>query len=92
MEARPMRSEVQVIEQSLQANSRALKEPELIIAVGELAESSVPRVVSLWVETADDWPVCWDPLEQIKLQFDSAGIEISFPLMSLHMKPNKDET
>ena len=87
-----MRSEVQVIEQSLQANSRALKEPELIIAVGELAESSVPRVVSLWVETADDWPVCWDPLEQMKLQLDSASIENCFPPMSLHMKPNKDKT
>ncbi len=62
-----------------------------MIAVGALAESSVQLVVRPWVEAADYWDVYWDTLEQIKLQFDAAGIEIPFPEMSLHMKPHKDD-
>lgn len=82
----------QLLHQILQADSRVLTEPAAIIAVGELADSSVQLVVRPWVAAADYWPVYWDTLEQIKLQFDSAGIEIPFPQMSLHMKPRKDDT
>lgn len=81
----------QILHDILQADSRVLKEPEAVIAVGALADSSVQLIVRPWVEATDYWAVYWDSLEQIKLQFDAAGIEIPFPQMSLHMKPHKDE-
>ncbi|ALZ74823.1 mechanosensitive ion channel domain-containing protein [Rheinheimera sp. F8] len=81
----------QILHDILQADSRVLKDPEAVIAVGALADSSVQLIVRPWVEAADYWAVYWDSLEQIKLQFDAAGIEIPYPQMSLHMKPHKDE-
>ena len=81
----------QILHDILQADSRVLKEPAAVIAVGALADSSVQLIVRPWVEATDYWAVYWDSLEKIKLQFDAAGIEIPFPQMSLHMKPHKDE-
>ncbi len=81
----------QILHDIMQANSRVLKEPTAVIAVGALADSAVQLIVRPWVEASDYWAVYWDSLEQIKLQFDAAGIEIPFPQMSLHMKPHKDE-
>ncbi|MDZ7901669.1 MAG: hypothetical protein U5L01_03645 [Rheinheimera sp.] len=63
-----------------------------MVAVGALADSSVQLIVRPWVEVDQYWPVYWDVLEQIKLRFDAEGIEIPFPQMSLHVKPQpKDE-
>ena len=81
----------QILHDILQADSRVLKDPAAVIAVGALADSSVQLIVRPWVEATDYWAVYWDSLEKIKLQFDAAGIEIPFPQMSLHMKPHKDE-
>lgn len=81
----------QILHDILQTDSRVLKEPAAVIAVGALADSSVQLIVRPWVEATDYWAVYWDSLEKIKLQFDAAGIEIPFPQMSLHMKPHKDE-
>jgi small conductance mechanosensitive channel len=81
----------QILHDIMQADSRVLKEPTAVIAVGALADSAVQLIVRPWVEATDYWAVYWDSLEQIKLQFDAAGIEIPFPQMSLHMKPHKDE-
>jgi len=80
----------QILQDILQADSRILTDPAPVIAVGALADSSVQLIVRPWVDAANYWPVYWDVLEQIKLQFDAAGIEIPFPQMSLHMKPTKD--
>lgn len=87
-----LRRAKQILQDILQADPRVLKEPAPVIAVGALADSSVQLIVRPWVEAADYWPVYWDALEHIKLQFDAAGIEIPFPQMSLHMKPQKEES
>ncbi len=86
-----LRQAKQILHDILQADSRVLKDPAAVIAVGALADSSVQLIVRPWVEATDYWTVYWDSLEKIKLQFDAAGIEIPFPQMSLHMKPHKDE-
>ena len=81
-----------VLEQILAADSRILSEPKPIVAVSALADSSVELIVRPWVEVADYWPVYWSVLEEVKLRFDAEGIEIPYPQMSLHVKPQgKDE-
>lgn len=81
-----------VLEQILAADSRILTEPKPIVAVSALADSSVELIVRPWVEVADYWPVYWSVLEEVKLKFDAEGIEIPYPQMSLHVKPQaKDE-
>lgn len=81
-----LRRAKQILAEILDADERVLKDPAPIIAVSALADSSVQLVVRPWALSEHYWPLYWDILEQVKLRFDEAGIEIPFPQMSLHMK------
>ncbi len=76
----------QILHDILSNDPRVLKDPAAVVAVSALADSAVQLVVRPWVQAADYWPVYWDILEKVKLDFDQQGIEIPFPQMSLHMK------
>jgi small conductance mechanosensitive channel len=67
------------------ADDRVLKEPACVIAVAELADSSVNFNVRPWVKTDDYWAVRWDLTEAIKKRFDQDGISIPFPQRDLHI-------
>lgn len=62
-----------------------LKDPEITIAVSELADSSVNFVVRPWAMAVDYWTVKWELTEAIKLKFDEEGIEIPFPQVDMHL-------
>nr|WP_324258161.1 mechanosensitive ion channel domain-containing protein [Cellvibrio fontiphilus] len=74
-----------VIAKVISADERVLKDPEPLIAVGELAAHSVNFFVRPWVKTEDFWDVRFALTEKIKLAFDEHGITIPFPQMDLHM-------
>jgi len=67
------------------ADERILKDPETLIAVGELGDSSVNFNVRPWVKSGDYWGVYFDLNEKIKLAFDDNGISIPFPQMDVHL-------
>ncbi len=69
----------------LAADERILKDPEPVVAVAELGDSSVNFVVRPWVKSADYWAVNFDLHEKVKLAFDAAGISIPFPQQDVHM-------
>ena len=69
----------------LEADAWVLKEPAPLIAVAELADSSVNFNVRPWVMSADYWPVLFETTEKIKLAFDEKGISIPFPQMDVHL-------
>jgi small conductance mechanosensitive channel len=69
----------------LAEDERILPEPKTVIAVSELADSSVNFVVRPWVKTTDYWGVLWDTNEKVKLRFDEAGISIPVPQMDVHV-------
>ncbi|MBA6296901.1 mechanosensitive ion channel [Colwellia sp. MB02u-9] len=71
------------------ADERVLKDQAVTVGVSALADSSVNFVVRPWVNSTDYWPTYYDLLEKIKTELDSAGIEIPFPQLSIHM--NKEE-
>lgn len=75
----------QILEQILAADSRVLKDPAPVIAVSELADSSVNFVCRPWVKTADYWGVFFDVTEKVKLTFDEQGISIPYPQQDVHM-------
>ena len=56
-----------------------------IVAVSELADSSVNFVVRPWVKTDDYWDVRFDLTRKIKEKFDDSGIEIPFPQRVVHL-------
>lgn len=74
----------EVIAKVIAADERVLPEPKPLIAVGELASSSVNFFVRPWVKTEDFWAVKFDLTEKIKLAFDDKGISIPFPQMDIH--------
>ncbi|MFW1677027.1 mechanosensitive ion channel family protein [Pontibacter sp. JAM-7] len=80
-----LRRAKEVLNDIIAAEARILPEPAPVIAVSELADSSVNFVVRPWVKTSDYWPVLWDITEQVKLRFDQEGIAIPFPQMDVHM-------
>lgn len=75
----------QVLHDVIAKEPRVLADPEVTIAVSELADSSVNFVVRPWVKGPDYWAVRFDLIEAIKVRFDSEGISIPFPQRDLHM-------
>ena len=73
----------------ISADERILADPAPVIAVSELADSSVNFVVRPWVNSADYWAVLWDTTEKVKLEFDAKGISIPYPQMDVHL-PGKE--
>ncbi len=76
----------EILQQLLDADERVLKDPAPLIAVGELADSSVNFNVRPWVKSGDYWAVKFDFTEQVKLTFDAQGISIPYPQMDVHME------
>ncbi|HCS14001.1 MAG: mechanosensitive ion channel protein MscS [Zetaproteobacteria bacterium CG06_land_8_20_14_3_00_59_53] len=79
-----LRKAKEIIQSVIDADERILKEPAPLVAVGELAESSVNFNVRPWAATPDYWAVRFDLNEKIKLAFDDAGITIPYPQMDVH--------
>lgn len=69
----------------IDADERALKDQAAVIAVGELADSSVNFVVRIWVKSEHYWAVKWEFLENVKNTFDENGISIPFPQQDVHL-------
>jgi small conductance mechanosensitive channel len=76
----------QLIQQIVEGHELVLDDPAPLVAVYELADSSVNFVVRPWVKTADYWAVYYDITEAVKVEFDKASISIPYPQMDLHMK------
>ena len=76
------------IQELVNADDRILKDPECLIAVSALADSSVNFTVRPWVNTADYWGVMFDLTEAIKKRFDQEGISFPFPQQDVHLYKN----
>lgn len=73
------------LKEIIAAEPRVLDEPECVIAVSELGDSSVNFVVRPWVQTSDYWPVLFDLTETIKKRFDAEGLSFPYPQQDVHM-------
>jgi small conductance mechanosensitive channel len=62
-----------------------LDDPEPMIRLHELGDSSVNFVVRPWVATEDYWETYWEITKQVKLRFDQEGVSIPYPQHDIHM-------
>ena len=69
----------------VRSDSRVLKDPEPVVAVTELADSSVNLICRPWTKPDDYWGVYFDTMEQGKAELEKAGISIPFPQRDVHM-------
>jgi small conductance mechanosensitive channel len=74
-----------VIRETLAKFDAILDEPETVVRVYELGESSVNLIVRPWVRTEDYWETYWGLTKEVKLAFDKAGITIPFPQRDLNV-------
>jgi len=74
-----------IFKEILDSHDKILKDPEPIVRLHELADSSVNFIVRPWVATGDYWDVYWDITRTVKLRFDSEGISIPFPQRDVHI-------
>lgn len=74
-----------ILMELITTDERVLKDPEPLVAVSELADSSVNFTVRPWVNSADYWGVFFDITEAVKLRFDKEGISIPYPQQDVHM-------
>lgn len=67
-------------------DARILADPEPVVRVTGLGDSSVDLFLRVWTATDDLWPVYWEMLEKIKVAFDAeAELSIPFPQRDVHL-------
>jgi len=74
-----------IILQLIGNDSRILSEPEPMVKVAELGDSSVNLAARVWVESVNYWDVFFDLTEKVKKAFDSEGVSIPFPQRDVHI-------
>jgi small conductance mechanosensitive channel len=74
-----------VLNEIVQSEERVLDDPEPVIRLHNLGESSVDFIVRPWVRTTDYWEVYWDITRKVKERFDAEGISIPFPQRDVHI-------
>lgn len=74
-----------VLQEIIDTHDKILDDPEPMIKLHELGDSSINFVVRPWVESDDYWDVYWDLLRTVKMRFDEEGISIPFPQRDVHV-------
>jgi len=76
---------IDTISRILAADARVLKDPAPVVAVSELADSSVNLVVRPWCTKDDYWQLRFDLTRQFKTELEAAGCSIPFPQQDVHL-------
>ncbi|KAA3654659.1 MAG: mechanosensitive ion channel family protein [Proteobacteria bacterium] len=74
-----------VAEAVVKADPRVLADPAPVIAVADLADSSVNLHIRPWVKTPDYFLTMCELKEKIKIAYDDNGISIPYPQTDLHV-------
>lgn len=74
-----------ILEEIVVAHPQVLKDPEPVIKLHELAESSVNFICRPWSLPGDYWSVYWDITREVKARFDKEGLSIPYPQQDVHV-------
>jgi small conductance mechanosensitive channel len=75
----------QVLQDIVKTHEKILAEPEPLIKLHELGDSSVNFIVRPWTNKDDYWDVYWDVTRAVKIRFDEEGLSIPFPQRDVHL-------
>lgn len=76
---------IKIIKDILDEDDRVLKEPEPLIVISNLGDSSVGIRVRPWTESSNVWPLRYDITKKVKERFDANDISIPFPQRDVHL-------
>ena len=74
-----------ILEDIVAGHELVLEEPQSVVKLHELADSSVNFVCRPWVKPEDYWNVYWDITREVKRRFDAEGVSIPFPQRDVHI-------
>jgi len=74
-----------LLQEIVSSHEAVLDEPEIMIRLHELADSSVNFIVRPWVNKDDYWETYWSITRAVKMRFDEEGISIPFPQRDVHL-------
>ena len=75
----------EILEEIVNGHELVLKEPEAVVKLHELADSSVNFICRPWAKPEDYWDVYWDITREVKRRFDAEGVSIPFPQRDVHL-------
>ncbi len=75
----------------MRADQRVLEDPEPMVALSELADSSVNLVARSWCKREDYGNLRGDLMRAFKEQLEAAGCSIPYPQQDVHMHQIADE-
>lgn len=78
-----------ILKNLVNGDERILREPEPVVVLSELGDSSVNFTVRAWSMAADVWNIYFDMQEKVKTEFDRHGISIPFPQRDVHLYQQK---
>ena len=70
----------------LKKDDRVLKDPAPMVAVDQMADSSVNLVIRPWVKKEDYWGFYYAFKKSLKEMYDKKNISIPYPQMDIHME------
>jgi len=73
-----------VVHDVIKADSRVNGDPEPMVAVSNLGDSSVDLVVRVWCAAGDYWPLKFALTKAIKEGLDANGVSIPFPTRTVY--------
>ena len=75
----------EILEDIVNEHELVLDDPEPVVRLHELGDSSMNFVCRPWSRTENYWKVYWDVTRSVKEKFDAAGVSIPFPQRDVHI-------
>lgn len=80
-----------ILAEVMAAHPQVLDDPETVIGVDELGDSSVNLICRPWVKTSEYWTVQRELKRAVKERFDAEGITIPYPQRDVHLIPDNNQ-
>ena len=81
----PMETVKKAVLGEIEKHAMTLSEPAPFVRVSNYGDSAIEYTVRAWCATDNYWTVYFDLMEQVKVAFDKANIEMTYPHINVHM-------
>ena len=81
----PAQQVLEVLRDMVEKHPLALQEPAPFIRLSAYKDSCIEYTLRVWSHSANYWDLYFDLLEEAKIRFDAAGIEMTYPHVNVHI-------
>lgn len=75
---------ISIVQACIAEDARSHSDPEPLVVVGNLGDSSVDLTTRVWCNSADYWGLKFDLTKSIKEAFDREGVSIPYPTRTVY--------